>query len=559
MKQNPHTNKSLKNENENSKISFHSFTRFHILPCFLKISSCTVEAQSPHKLLKCLKSHNSNSISKIIYTKKNSSYTSTLLFSIQNTRFVSPSMPKPSLIITPSHESQIRAAVLCSKANGFQIRVRCGGHDYEGLSYSSKLPFIIIDLRNLTSIKINAKNRVAWVEGGVLLGNLSYQLAKKSRNLAFPNGLCPTVGVGGHFSGGGYGTLLRKYGLSADNILDARIVNANGKSLDRKSMGEDLFWAIRGGGAASFGIVTAWKIRLVQVPDIVTVFTVNRTLEQNATAVVHRWQYVADKFDRDLFVRILITRVPGKATVQAAFNSVFLGKIDKLLPLMQESFPELGLVEEDCMEMSWIESVLYFSDLPYGSGLDDLTKRNPNPRTYYKAKSDYVQVPIPKHGLEGLWKFMNQDEAKDAQLIFAPYGGRMSEIHESEIPFPHRSGNVYEIQYLVYWDEEGNKEAQRYINWIRRVYKYIAPFVSKNPRAAYLNYRDLDLGVNDKQGNTSYARASVWGREYFKNNFKRLAQVKTMVDPSNFFRNEQSIPILNCSTYYWWDARKTRL
>ncbi|KAL3641053.1 hypothetical protein CASFOL_016021 [Castilleja foliolosa] len=508
--------------------------------------SCNVLAGNPSKFLKCLRSHNPNSVSDLIYMKNNPSYTSTFLFSIQNIRFISPSMPKPSFIITPSHESQIPPVVLCSKANGFQIRVRCGGHDYEGLSYSSNVPFGIIDLINLRSISVDRKNRVAWVEGGVLLGNLSYRIAQKSKNLAFPSGLCPTVGVGGHFSGGGYGVLLRKYGLAADNVLDARIVNANGEILDRKSMGEDLFWAIRGGGAASFGVVTAWKINLVQVPNIVTVFTINRTLEQNATDLVHRWQYIADKFDRDLFVRVSVTRAidsKGKSTVQASFNSIFLGKINDLLPLMHKSFPELGLVKADCMEKNWIEAVLYFSDLPYGSTLEDLANRNPNTRTYYKAKSDFVQVPIPKHGLEGLWRFFKEDEAEAGQLIFAPFGGRMSEISESEIAYPHRGGNIYEIQHLVYWDEEGNEMAERYINWIRRLYNYITPFVSKNPRAAYVNYRDLDLGVNN-ESNTSYAQASVWGIRYFKNNFQKLAEVKTEVDPGNFFRNEQSIPTL---------------
>ncbi|KAL7117625.1 hypothetical protein ACP275_03G083300 [Erythranthe tilingii] len=468
----------------------NSTPRVPILSTFFGLSflfsiSCTIMAQNHDEFVECLNSRNSYSISEITYSPKNSSYTSTFLFSIQNMRFVSPSMPKPSFIFTPSFESQIQAIVLCSKANNFQIRIRSGGHDYEGLSYSSKLPFVIIDLKNLNSITIDPENRFAWVEGG----------------------------VGGHFSGGGYGTLLRKYGISADNILDARIVNANGEILDRKSMGEDLFWAIRGGGAASFGVVTRWKIGLVKVPDIVTVFTVNKTLDENALALVHCWQFVADKFDRDLFVRILITRS----------NSSKGKKSTK----------------------KWIEAVLYFSDLPFGSVLDDLTKRTPNPRTYYKAKSDYVRDPISENGLLGLWEFFKEDEAKDAQLIFAPYGGRMSEISEYEIPFPHRSGNIYEIQHLVYWDEKGDKDAQTYIDWIRRVYEYITPFVSKNPRAAYLNYRDLDLGVNKEGNNTSYyEEASVWGVKYFKGNFERLVRVKNKVDPSNFFRNEQSIPTI---------------
>lgn len=79
--------------------------------------------------------------------------------------------------------------------------------------------------------------------------------------------------MGGFLSGGGYGSLMRKYGLGADNVVDIQFMNKNGNIyIGRSSIGEDLFWAIRGGTASSYGVVLSWKIKLVPVPIIVTVF-----------------------------------------------------------------------------------------------------------------------------------------------------------------------------------------------------------------------------------------------------------------------------------------------
>ncbi|KAE8694962.1 Inactive tetrahydrocannabinolic acid synthase [Hibiscus syriacus] len=503
--------------------------------------------QQHGSFLQCLSRHPSNSdfISTVIYTPINSSFSSVFAFSLRNARVSTPTTLRPLAIVTPSHVSHIQATVNCSRSHGLQVRIRSGGHDYEGLSYVSQVPFVIIDLINLRSIDVDTENNTAWIQAGATIGEVYYRIAEKTATLAFPAGICPTVGVGGHFSGGGYGMLMRKYGLAADQIIDAELVDVNGKLLDRNSMGEDLFWAIRGGGGASFGVVVAWKVNLVTVPSTVTVFTVNRTLEENGTMLVHKWQSIAPKINEDLYIRLFLravnsSRQDGTRTIQASFTSLYLGRTDDLLPLMQESFPELGITRQDCIEMSWIQSILYFAEIPQSEPLEILLNRT-GTAVIFKGKSDYVTEPIPETGLEGLWQWFFEDES--LQLIFSPYGGNMDDIPESESPYPHRAGNLFNIHYAVGWGEEDAASSQWYINFMRRLYGYMKPYVSKSPRRAYMNYRDLDLGTNNNGVYTSYKQASKWGLPYFNKNFNRLIHVKSLVDPGNFFRHEQSIPL----------------
>lgn len=130
-------------------------------------------------------------------------------------------------------------------------------------------------------------------------------------------------------------------------------------------------------------------------------------------------------------------------------------------------------------------------------------------------------------------------------MIIDPWGGIMDEISETETAFAHRKGTLYNVHYLSErWLEDDSAVSRTHVNWLRRFYEFMAPYVSKNPRAAYLNYRDLDIGTDVKGNKTTYWEAREWGERYYKGNFKRLAYVKGQVDPSNMFRNEQSIPPL---------------
>lgn len=529
-----------------SRLSAHTTFLFFVL---VLVHVSATSASVYDDFVQCLNTHPNSSAAKIVIPQNNPSFTSTLTAYIRNSRFNTTATRKPVLIVTPTTESHVQASVLCARKLGIQLKVRSGGHDYEGISYvSSEQIFIVLDMFNLRSIDVNAEDSSAWAQVGATLGELYYRISQKSKVLAFPAGICPTVGVGGHISGGGYGNLLRKYGLAVDNVLDALIVDVNGKLLDRKAMGEDLFWAIRGGGGGSFGVILAYKLKLVPVPETITVFRVMRYVDQNATDVVLRWQQVAPTTDDGLWMRMLIQPVSsptkkGERTVRISILAEFLGNANQLVSILGKEFPELGLKKEDCLEMSWIQSVVWWNDdATYNTTKpESLLDRNLNDANFLKRKSDYVQTPISRQGLESLWKKMI--EVGKVGLVFNPYGGEMARILASAAPFPHRAGNLFKIQYSVNWDIAGDEAANMYVNQSRVLYSFMTPFVSKNPRSAFLNYRDLDIGVNTF-GKDSYEQGKVYGLKYFNDNFDRLVKVKTAVDPENFFRNEQSIPPL---------------
>ncbi|KAL3002863.1 hypothetical protein AAZX31_08G078200 [Glycine max] len=476
----------------------------------------------------------------LIYTPKSPSFTSVLDSSGKNQRLLVPSTPKPKFIFTPTRDSHVQAAVICSKKLGIHLRVLSGGHDFEGVSYVSEIesPFIVVDLIKLRDINVDIKSNTAWVQAGATNGELYYRIYEKSSLHGFPAGTCTSLGIGGHITGGAYGSMVRKYGLGADNVLDAKIVDANGRILDRKAMGEDLFWAIRGGGGGSFGILLWWKVKLVPVPPTVTVFTVKKTLEQGATKLLHRWQEVAPFLDENLFIRVRIQR--AQSTVTTSYEGLFLGGARKLLKIMKTSFPELGVTRKDCMETSWIKSVLYIAGFPSGTPPEVLLKGKPIAKFFFKGKSDFVRKPIPETGLEGLRQRLLVEDSP--LILWSPYGGRMNQFSESDTPFPYRNGTLFISLYISLW-QEGEKNVAKHIDWIGNLHNYMGAYVPSFPRGQYVNYRDLDLGINTKN-NTGNIQESAWGYRYFKNNFDRLIKIKTKVDPQNVFRHEQSIPPL---------------
>ncbi|PHT29970.1 hypothetical protein CQW23_30469 [Capsicum baccatum] len=233
-----------------------------VLLLSLFLAKCFSHEQQ--ELLHCLSTYSESNITQHIYNPNSPTYTSILEYAQKNPRWWNSS--HPIFIASPRTEAEIRPVILCSKKIGLQIKIKSGGHDYEGISFRSESPFVMLDLSNLNEIKIDLNEETAWVQSGATLGELYYAIAKRSKVHGFPGGVCFSVGTGGLISGGGLGALTRKFGLAADNVVDARVMDVNENILDRE-MNEDLFWAVRGGGGASFGVILSWKLKLVRVPE----------------------------------------------------------------------------------------------------------------------------------------------------------------------------------------------------------------------------------------------------------------------------------------------------
>jgi hypothetical protein len=235
--------------------------------------------------------------------------------------------------------------------------------------------------------------------------------------------------------------------------------------------------------------------------------------------------------------------------ISMSFTGQVLGPKQLAMSVLNQSFPELGLAESELSEVSWLESAVKFAGV---SSVASLTNRQPGVGEYAKRKSDYVQAPISMQDTTKIVQYLSTGpEGSSIQLD--PYGGAMARIGSTETPFPHRAGYLYSIQYAVTWNASDMDRSDGYVEWLRSFYAFMASYVSKNPRAAYVNYLDLDLGTNDWMNatggtsNDSVGHAASWGERYFFMNFDRLVRAKTKVDPGNVFNNAQSIPPL----HYW--------
>ena len=112
----------------------------------------------------------------------------------------------------------------------------------------------------MKGIRVDPEARTARVQAGVLLGELDRET--QAFGLAVPGGIVTHTGVAGLTLGGGIGWLMRKYGLTIDQLLSVDLITADGELVQAsETENADLFWGVRGGGG-NFGIVTEFEFRL---------------------------------------------------------------------------------------------------------------------------------------------------------------------------------------------------------------------------------------------------------------------------------------------------------
>jgi FAD/FMN-containing dehydrogenase len=171
---------------------------------------------------------------------------------------------RPALIVRPADAADVSLAVSLARAKGLELAIRGGGHSLAGHGTSDG--GLVLDMSNMRGLHIDPQRRIAWAQAGLTAGQYTAETAQHGLTTGF--GDTGSVGIAGLTLGGGIGWLVRKHGLTIDDLLAVELVSAEGEKVhvDPEQHG-DLFWALRGGGG-NFGVVTRLRYRLHDVSTV---------------------------------------------------------------------------------------------------------------------------------------------------------------------------------------------------------------------------------------------------------------------------------------------------
>ncbi len=413
---------------------------------------------------------------------------------------------RPTVIVRVANADDVAHVVTLARDTGLELAVRSGGHS--GAAHGVTDGGIVLDLRDMKALDIDVDGRSAWAETGLTAGE--YTAAVGVHGLATGFGDTGSVGLGGLTLGGGVGYLVRKYGLTIDDLLAAEVVTADGRLLRTDAgMHPDLFWAIRGGGG-NFGVATRFLFRLHDV----------------------------DAFVGGMLILPATPDVIASFVALAAAAPVELSTIANVMPC-----PPMPFVPEDQHGRLVVFGILaYAGDVEAGeeviapfralaTPIADLVKPMayaeiypPDDDTYHptaSASTMFVDA-IDRGAAQTIVAFL---EASDASMRVAQLrvlGGAMSGVPADATAFAHRTSRIM-VNVAAFYDGQADRAIRQ--AWVDR----FVVALRQGDAGAYVNF----------VGDEGQARVRD---AYPGPTWDRLATIKRRYDPTNLFRLNQNIP-----------------
>ncbi|KAK4201200.1 putative glucooligosaccharide oxidase [Triangularia verruculosa] len=458
----------------------------------------------------------------------------------------------PAAISIPNSTEQVTAAVNCASRYGIPVQAKSGGHSYASYSTGGRNGILMIDLENFNSISLNNRTGVAAVGGGVRLGDLAQGIWDQGRR-ALGHGTCPGVGIGGHFTHGGYGYSSRAFGLALEQITGLDVVLANGSfvKVDNETL-VDVYYALRG-AADSFGIVTTFYLQTWVAPEVVINFSYSfpqaLASVENATAAfmgVQNFSLSSPVVDRNLGLGVTIG---GNATSYLVHGTYF-GSIETfnktIAPALLEAIPFAPALNESSVEPTdWITSLTMLG----GEGNLTVPLHGFVQQDNFYAKSvtanvSFTEEPIRKF-FQYAYSFGRGENAPVSWFsIINLYGGPDSQIGAEGRNESWAAYAGFDDLWVV--QNYGNVPLnqifpQRGIQFLDGLNDAMTKAMNGSYNA-YLNYIDPELD-----------RDEAWHLYYGQSLFQRLKSLKREIDPGDVFWNPQSIPVWNDT---WIDSSR---
>ncbi len=431
---------------------------------------------------------------------------------LYNTRF---DAIRPDAIARCASVDDVRECVAFAAFTGVPLAVRSGGHSYGGWSTGRGL---VIDTGPLNSIDVGADRVV--VGAGARLIDVYAKAA--SAGAGIPGGSCATVGIAGLALGGGIGVMSRVWGLTCDDLLAAEIVTADAKMLACDDQHEpDLFWALRGGGGGSFGVVTSLTLRTHPASALALGFL--SWPWSVANTVIAAWQEWMRQAPEALWSNLHLDadRSGAQLTLYAVHSgstgslSAQLDRLDAMSgarasrSVGARSFMDTMMVDAGCLGRTVSQCHLV------GQTPDGALERET-----YAAKSIVAVAPLSTAAIGALTKGLEGPiQGNSYSVIFDALGGAVARVAPDATAFPHR-GALGVLQFVQSWSPDAPTAQTLFRAYYESVRALVGP-------AAYANYADPDL--------------ADWPQAYYGQNYPRLQRVKRAYDPKDLFTFPQAV------------------